>query len=187
MTKAYVYAAMIFLLSCDTGNRNTGSSERDDTTDNSLTASDARFIVWVARKGLQGVQFGALASERASSQQVRKFAQLMTNYHDNMSDELRSIAEEREIKLPGNMQKGKQEQYEKLREMSGPAFDRMYMDIMVKSLREDIDQYKKMGMAGEDRELRSFAVKKGPVLRTYLEEARRIRDGLENASGNNIK
>src|SRR4051794_36516517 len=62
-------------------------------------ASDQHFVMDAAKGGLAEVELGQLASQKASSDQVKQFAQRMVTDHGKANDELKSLAQSKQITL----------------------------------------------------------------------------------------
>jgi putative membrane protein len=80
--------------------------------------------------------------------------------------------------LPDVMSEKRQKNYYDLDQKKGAEFDKGYMDQMVKDHKDDIDKFEKEAENGKDAEIKSWAAGKLATLRHHLEEAERIRDGL---------
>src|ERR1051325_2263831 len=62
--------------------------------------SDQMWVMNVAKAGMAEVQVGKLAAEHASSDEVKKFGQRMVDDHSKANDELKSLAEKKNITWP---------------------------------------------------------------------------------------
>ena len=71
------------------------------------------------------------------------------------------------------------DQITNLSKKSGREFDREYMKMMVDDHQEDIDEFEKCSNNSKDADLKAFAAKTLPVLRTHLDSAKAINDALK--------
>jgi putative membrane protein len=81
-----------------------------------------------------------------------------------------------------------QEHMNKLSSLSGDAFDREYMNMMVKDHEKDVKEFEKASTKAKDADVRAFAAKTLPTLREHLQQARDIQSrvkGTKNASSTN--
>ena len=76
-----IFAAAAIALSC-------GAAAADKKSDGKLSSSDRQFITTVAQDGMAEVELGKLAQEKASSADVKQFAQRMVNDHSKSSTEM---------------------------------------------------------------------------------------------------
>jgi putative membrane protein len=144
-----------------------------------VSEEDSKFAVEAASGGLMEVQLGQLAQQKASSQRVKDFGAMMVRDHSKANDELKSLAGMKNITLPPAPGEDHMEHIKKLSEKSGAEFDRDYMKMMVDDHQEDVDKFEKCSNDAKDGDLKAFATKTLPVLRTHLDSAKAIRDGLK--------
>jgi putative membrane protein len=160
--------------------------QNDEKLDDSDVKKDAEFAVEVADGGLMEVQAGTLAATKATSPQVKQFAQMMVDDHTKANNELKALAQEKSIVLPDVMSEKCQKKYYDLdKKEKGEDFDKEYIDLMVKDHKDDIDKFEKEADKGNDPEIKSWAAGKLATLRHHLEEAERIQDELKNKKPNN--
>jgi putative membrane protein len=139
---------------------------------------DAEFAVAAADGSLLEVQLGTLVLTKARSPQVKQFAQMMVDDHTKANNELKALAQQKNITLPDVMSEKCQKHYYDLDQKKQDEVDAEYMDLMVKDHKDDIDKFEKEAENGEDTEIKSWAAGKLTTLRHHLEEAERIRDDL---------
>src|SRR5205823_909236 len=65
-----------------------------------LTGSDREFVRKAAEGGLAEVELGQLATQKASSPDVKQFGQRMVNDHTKANDELKEVAQKQGISIP---------------------------------------------------------------------------------------
>lgn len=143
---------------------------------------DAEFAVEAADGGLMEAELGTLALTKAASPEVKQFAQMMVEEHSNANNELKSLAEQKNIVLPTTMGNERQRKFNDLSEKTGTEFDKEYIDLMVRDHKEDIDEFEEQAEEGQDAGLKAWASAKVPVLRKHLQEAERIQEALKNNS-----
>ncbi len=72
----------------------------DKTT---VSSADKTFVMKAAQGGMLEVQLGQLASDKASSQDVKDFGAKMVTDHGKAGDELKSIATTKGLTLPDKL------------------------------------------------------------------------------------
>ena len=144
------------------------------------TASTAisHFAREAANGGMSEVELGRLAVERAANPAVKAFGQRMVDDHSKANVELQAIASQAGIALPGQVDAKEKQTYTRLAALSGAAFDRAYIDDMVKDHKADIALFEKASRASGDSPIKKFAADKLPTLREHLKMAEQARASL---------
>lgn len=156
------------------------AEDRNEETLSNDADDDADFAVEAADGGLMEVELGTLALSKASSPEVKKFAQMMVDEHTKANNELKALAQQKSITLPTVMGNEHQRKVDNLREKTGAEFDKDYIDLMVRDHKDDIDEFEDQAEDGKDPELKSWASSKVVALRHHLQEAERVQDLVKN-------
>ena len=121
-------------------------------------SSDQAFLDETAKGDLAEVKLGQLAMKKGSSPTIKDFGQRMVADHGKANDELGKIAAKKNYPMPNELTGKQQATYDKLSKLSGPAFDKAYMDAMVKEHDHDVKAFKReASTTGLDPDLQSFA------------------------------
>jgi putative membrane protein len=137
----------------------------------SLSHSDRKFIEEAAKGGMAEVELAKVAQERASSPEVKQFAQRMEQDHSKANEELRTLAQEKGVTMPTGPKATENHEVSKLSKLQGEDFDRAYMDHMVKDHQKDVKEFKKMAQNAKDPDVKAFAQKTAPTLEEHLQLA----------------
>jgi putative membrane protein len=70
----------------------------------------------------------------------------------------------------------------KLSGLSGDAFDREYINMMVKDHEKDVKEFEKASMKAKDPDVRAFAAKTLPTLREHLQQVRDIQSRMKSST-----
>lgn len=138
------------------------------------TIPDGGFMINAARDGLFHVEAGKLAAQRASSEGVKKFAQHATEHHSQINDELMKLASTKGVTLPKKMGKTEQEKLNNLAKLSGPNFDKAYIEAEIKHHSKDLSAFQKEAKDGKDPDVKAWAAKTVPTIEEHLKMARDI-------------
>jgi putative membrane protein len=144
--------------------------------------ADQTFVTKAAQGGMAEVELGKLAADRASSPEVKSFAQKMVDDHGKANDELKAIATEKSIAIPASLDSKDKATYNQLSKLHGAAFDRAYMQDVLKDHRQDIADFQYEARSGADSDVRGFASKTLPTLQDHLKMAEST-DGAVATSG----
>jgi putative membrane protein len=146
---------------------------------NRMMAPDSSFMTKAAQGGMAEVEMGRLAVEKSSNPQVKQFGQRMVNDHTNANRELKQIASQKQVTLPTEMDAKQQSTMNRLSKLSGAQFDRAYMQDMVKDHEEDVAEFQREANNGSDPDVKAFAGKTLPTLKSHLQSAEDTRAQLK--------
>jgi putative membrane protein len=139
-----------------------------------LSPSDEKFMTEAAQGGLAEVELGKLATEKGSSDQVKKFGQRMVDDHSKANDELKQLASSKGVNLPDQPKAKDKATKERLSKLNGAEFDRAYMQDMVKDHKKDVAEFNKESNSAKDSDVKQFASKTLPTLKDHLQQAQQI-------------
>jgi putative membrane protein len=117
------------------------------------------------------VQAAQLAEQRATSPQLKQFAQRMITDHTAANTELQTIAKQANIDLPPQPTGKDAAEGQKLRELNGTAFDQAYAQGQLRDHQETVELFQKEAGSGKDPALKAFAQKTLPILQQHLQMA----------------
>jgi putative membrane protein len=120
------------------------------------------------------VKLGQLAEEKGQSEEVKKFGQRMVQDHTKANEELKQIGSQEGINMPTDISRTDAEKYDRLAKLSGPEFDRVYAQEMVKDHEKDVSEFKRAETAAQKPSLKQFAQKTLPTLESHLQEAKQM-------------
>jgi putative membrane protein len=132
---------------------------------------DLEFILEAAQGGMAEVELGKVAAQQGTSDEVKKFGQRMVDDHSKGEAELKTIAGQRGITLPSDLDAKDKALMTRLSKMHGASFDRTYMRNMVSDHRQDVAAFKREATSGKDPEVKAWAAKMLPTLEEHLKEA----------------
>jgi len=139
-----------------------------------VNEDDSKFMVEAASGGMMEVELGQLAQEKAQNQRVKDFGTMMVRDHSKANDELKSLAATKNVTLPATPGEKQQKHIDDLKKKSGHDFDKAYMKMMVDDHKDDVDAFDKASNKATDADLKSWASKTLPVLRTHLDSAKAV-------------
>ena len=170
--------APAFAQSAATTSKTTASKTTTTSTTSKVSATDTRFIKEAAMGGLEEVQLGQLAVQKASNGDVKNFGQHMVDDHSKANTQLQQIASQKGVTVASKLSSSKQKDVDKLSKLNGAAFDRTYMSMMVKDHEKDVAEFKKASNNAKDADVKSFASTTLPTLQDHLKMAKDINSAL---------
>lgn len=136
-----------------------------------LNSTDKSFIKKAAQDNLAEVAMARVAVNKASSPDVKNFANQMIQDHSSANQKLAEVAKNESITIPSDMGKSNQKEVDKLSKKSGSDFDRAYMDQAVKDHKSDLNEFTKEAKDGKNQALKSYAANMVPALQHHLSMA----------------
>ena len=124
-----------------------------------VSAADKKFATEAAQGGLAEVEMGQVAAQKATSPQVKQFAQRMVTDHTEANQELMQVAKSQSLELPTQVDAEHKTSTDKLRGLNGTAFDAAYMQDMVRDHEHTVAAFQKQAQSGSDPALKAFAQK----------------------------
>ena len=138
-------------------------------------AQDAKgFIEKAAMTDLAERQMAQLALTKASSADVKQYAQKMMEDHTRTTQELTPIAQQKDVQPPRQLDSKHQAMLDRLEKLSGPEFDREYMEIQAQAHQQAVELFQRAAQQAGDKEIQAFAKKTTPALQQHLTEARQV-------------
>ncbi len=171
MSRVALIASLALLPVAMIGQTNSMSA---GSSNGSVSPSDKKFVREAAQGGMAEVELGKLATEKASSPEVKKFGQRMVNDHSKANEQLKEVASSQGITLPSKLSAKDEMTKEHLSKLSGEQFDKAYMSDMVKDHTQDVADFQQEANSASDPAVKEFAEKTLPVLKSHLREARQI-------------
>jgi putative membrane protein len=144
---------------------------KNDPSMSKHATSDETFVKKAAEGGMAEVELGKLAADKATSNDVKQFGQKMVEDHSKANDQLKSLAQAKNITLPADLNAKDKALSDRLSKLSGPAFDRAYMRAMVSDHTKDVNEFRTEAKAGADSDVKSWASNTLPTLETHLKMA----------------
>ena len=156
-------------------------------TSRKLPASDRRFLEAAAKGGMAEVALGKLAQERGASGQVKQFGSRMVEDHGKANDELKRLAQAKDVALPSDLDGSDARTLDRLKMLSGPDFDRAYMKLMVTDHKKDVAEFRSKAGAAGDADVKSFAQATLPTLREHLDLAQSVEAQTRSTHANRAR
>lgn len=165
---------------------------------------DRDFVEEQLAMGEAEIELGRLAQQKATHPDVKEYGATMVRDHQAAGQELRSIMSTagaahaqptdrsaddrvagaaREMGDAANkLQNEFRDREEDLAKLSGREFDRRYIDEMIDDHEEAVDDLEEKANDASHPEVKAWAAKTLPKVRQHLEQARALKQTLENIS-----
>jgi len=163
-----------------------GKTTKTTTTTTSaskLSTADTKFVKTAAVGGMEEVQLGQLAAQKASDPDVKSFGQRMVDDHSKANDQLKQLAGQKSVTVASTLPPSKKKDVDKLSRLSGAAFDKAYVSMMVEDHKKDVAEFKKESASGKDADVKSWASTTLPTLQDHLKMIEDIHSRMGKSGG----
>ena len=189
MKKLLLMFGISGFLACHSGESNTGGADsasdsphKNDSSNvsgpTSASKGDADFMSGVADAGMTEIQASQAAGQLSQNQRVKDFAAMMIRDHGTWGDQLKSIAQSRNVSLPAAISDEHQKAVSELQKKSGAAFDRAYMHMMVRDHEGALKDFQTEQGTAQDSALLKFVNNTIPGIQMHLDSAKAIDKGI---------
>ena len=148
-----------------------------------LSASEKTFVEKAAKGNFAEVELGKLASQKSNDAQVKAFGQQMITDHSKANDNLKPIADATHVQWPTQLTGEPKAIYDRLAKLSGPQFDKLYVQTMVQDHQKDAVEYRAESTKVKDPQLKTYVSQTLPVVEQHLNHVRQ----LQKSSGGMTK
>lgn len=131
-----------------------------------------KFLMEVAEMQLEEISLGKLAQQKGSSAHVKELGKMMEADHSKSFTEISALAKSKSVSIPTSVTKDSKDAYDKLNGKTGKDFDKTYSDMVVEHHEDAIEKFEKASAESKDPEIKAWATKNLPALRTHLEHAK---------------
>ena len=176
---SFAFLASFSLISCGPGNEKTdnrmdskeSAEEHNEAKFNSNAEKDAQFLVDAATINLEEIHLGDLASSKGVTNEVKEMGKALSAEHSKLQAELSNLAKEKGITIPTTVPESVTKKYNNLNSEASIYFDKEYASMMVEGHKEAISTFESAATNSEDADIRDWASKMLPLLRSHLDEA----------------
>jgi putative membrane protein len=144
-------------------------------------SADQKFLEKAMESNIAEIQMGRLALEKSTDEQVRHFAMQMTEDHGKMLDDFKQAVQGLNIPVPDAPSKGALKSIEKLKTLSGPAFDQAYIKEMVKAHKEDDKAFKEEAKNTTSPQLKEMVTQDLQMIESHQQQIQQIADSKGKA------
>ena len=124
-----------------------------------LSSTDKQFLQRAARGAEYELTIAKLAEQKAGSENVKQYSQMVVSDHEQLNSSLHQLAGEHGMTLPSEMTKKQQEKVRYLQGFSGKSFDREYEREIKRINKEDRADLRKEIKSTNSPSVKAFAQK----------------------------
>jgi putative membrane protein len=157
-----------------TGTTSTTSTGSSGGTHSSLNTADKEFFIAAAQANLAEVNLGRMARDKATSADVKTFAERMITDHSQANEELKQLALTKGVALPAVVNKEQAKSSDDLSKKVGRDFDRSYMEQMIRDHEAAVGKFEAASRNTSDPDLKAWAARTLTTLQNHLAMAKQI-------------
>lgn len=181
--------ALAVSLNTGCGNKTDSKEVAEDANEqkmeNSKDEKDAEFVVNAYNANLFEVKAGELAKAKATMADCKQLADMMITAHTKANEELSSLAATKNITLPAGLSSADQDDLNDLDKQTNMDFDKKYCKLMVDKHEDAVKMFENASTDSKDQEIKDWAAKMLPDLRSHLEMSKSAKDKTDNANDGN--
>jgi putative membrane protein len=137
-------------------------------------AMDKEFVKKALEGNMAEVQMGQLALQKSNDDQVKQFAQRMVDDHGKMLEQMKPAAQQMGVKVPDGPSKGQMKNMDKMKALSGDAFDQAYIKDMVKDHKKDDSEFKQEAQSTQNPQLKQMVMQSDQMIESHLQQIQQI-------------
>lgn len=149
----------------------TNSVQTSPATQAAAPAFDTQFISQAAQSNNAEIQTSQLALQRATSNEVKQYAQQMIDEHTAANQQLAQIARQYRVTLPTTPPPTEAAVAQRLAQLSGIAFDRAYLEAQVNAHQKTATMFQSALPQLTEEPVRNYASALLPRVTGHLEMA----------------
>ncbi len=157
-----------------TGTTSTTSTGSSGGTHSSLNTADKECFMAAAQSNLAQVNLGQMARDKATSADVKTFAEKMIADHSQANEELKQLALTKGVALPAVVNKEQTKSSNDLSKKVGMDFDKSYMAQMIRDHEAAVGKFQAASQNTSDPDLKAWAARTLPTLQNHLAMAKQI-------------
>ena len=175
---------LLTVAACNNQGGGTTPSDTTSTTDASMNKGpsdgDQNFVKSVIGANMGEIKMAQLAQQKASNKEVKDLAQMLEKDHSAVLSELKSYASQHNVEAPAEEPQDAKDKYNDFTKKSGKEFDKDWCDLMEKNHKNSIEKFEGIANdANSEADLKSFATKTLPTLRTHLDHVMQCKNKLK--------
>lgn len=155
------------------------NSAASSSLNKNLSSDDKDFMSKAAQGGMAEVKLGELAFAKGQSPDVKTFGQKMKFDHTKANGDLMALADGKAVTLPADVSAKQKQDMDKLSKLSGAAFDKEYVRMMIEDHEKDVADFQKQAEGGTNSELKTFASSTLPTLQMHLAMIKGINERIK--------
>lgn len=146
----------------------------------SIAKADSDRLNAIAQANIAEVEAGKIALEKSSNADVKQFAQMMIDDHGKGLEETKAVASAKNLTLPTEPDAAHKKMAEKLKTLSGAAFDKEYVSKAGVADHAKVHAALKQDIAkAKDADVKALATKLEPTVAHHGDMAKKLNAAIK--------
>jgi putative membrane protein len=137
-------------------------------------AADKDFLKAAMESSMASIQLAQVAQQTSSNDLVKQFAAQMQTNQGKMLEDLKQAAGQLSVRVPDGPSKKAMKTAEKMKGLSGDAFDQAYLKEASKSLKQQDEAFKQEAKTTMSPELKNMAIADQQTVEGHLQQIAQI-------------
>ena len=146
--------------------------------------ADKMFVKKAIQGSMAEVQMGQLALQKSNDDQVKQFAQKMVDDHGKIIDQMKPVAQQMGVTVPDSPPKDAMKTMDRMKSLSGDAFDQAYIKDMVKDHKKDDAAFKQEASMTQNAQLKQLVMQTDQIIQGHLKMIEQIAQSKGTMTGN---
>jgi putative membrane protein len=130
------------------------------------------------KDSIQERVLGRMAQEQSQNDAVKDYGKMLVKDHSAALQKLVDLMNKNGMQQPKGLPEERSEAVKKLQGVSGPAFDKEFMNMMVKDHQKAVDEFRHAAATAQNAEVRDYAKNTLPTLEKHLKDAQDLQSKL---------
>ena len=152
---------------------------RENTDNRALTDADRNFLKKNEMDNIKQQNLARAVLEKSKNSDVRDYAQMLADDHTKALDDLVDLMNKKGMAQPKALPEAKHEALSKLNNLSGPAFDREFVNLMLEDHERTIAEFRQQESMTQDKDVKDYVRHMRPALEKHLRKAHEIAGKLK--------
>jgi len=138
---------------------------------------DQAFLKGAAIDNMFEIQLSQLAQSQGQDEKVKQFAQQMVTDHTAATEQLKQVAQKKQVQVPTDLPELKKEELAAFQSLQGSEFDQAYLSCMKVAHAKDVTAFSEKEKNAKDQDVKQFAAAILPKLREHRQHVMAMTGG----------
>jgi putative membrane protein len=145
---------------------------------NTISGADKDFILQAEKDGIQERVLGRMAQEQSQNDAVKDYGKMLVKDHNDALKSLVDLMNKNGMPQPKGLPEERSEAVKKLQGLSGAAFDKEFVNMMVMDHQKAINEFRHEAATAQNADVRDYAKDVLPTLEKHLKDAQDLQGKL---------
>lgn len=149
--------------------QNTEGVLEEDAVEN-----DATYLESAVAIAMFEMEIGKLALKKGTSEKVKSYGKMLVDDNLKSMEEAKAISNKITVTMPDGNAEMNNESLDSLKEVSGAAFDKMFVEVILREQEKAMDKMTEISQKAKDTDLKLWASRQVIGLTGHYEQAKEI-------------